>query len=247
MTAECTNSGTVHPCLQRTPREFTGKERDQETELDYFGARYISGVQGRFSSPDPSNLSVDFHLPQTWNRYSYALNNPLEMVDQNGLWPWPIHNQIISQAFPGMSADQLKTLRDASWNMDYGPGQQDASKSYQHGMSDGLTSQDPSSAEEEGVAFGNALHTITDRTSPAHVENQPWYGTKWWQTQSIIHYQQERNITPGQMQTAVDAARQAFRNTFGNEFDWMLLLMKQGGACVTAHDSASGTTFGGCQ
>lgn len=120
---------------------------------DFFDARYFMGVLGNFTRPDPSNLSMDFWIPQTWNRYSYALNNPLEMVDQNGLWPWPIHNQIISQAFPGMSADQLKALRDASWNMDYGPGQQDASKSYQHGMSDGLTSQDPSVAEEEGNTF----------------------------------------------------------------------------------------------
>ncbi|MEO8660108.1 MAG: RHS repeat-associated core domain-containing protein, partial [Bryobacteraceae bacterium] len=33
--------------------EFTGKERDAETGLDYFGARYFSGAQGRFTTPDP--------------------------------------------------------------------------------------------------------------------------------------------------------------------------------------------------
>jgi hypothetical protein len=32
---------------------LTGKERDNETGLDYFGARYFSGAQGRFTSPDP--------------------------------------------------------------------------------------------------------------------------------------------------------------------------------------------------
>ncbi len=32
---------------------FTGKERDAETGLDYFGARYMSSAQGRFTSPDP--------------------------------------------------------------------------------------------------------------------------------------------------------------------------------------------------
>jgi RHS repeat-associated protein len=41
-------------------QKFTGKERDTETGLDYFGARYMSSAQGRFTSPDPSNLSVDF-------------------------------------------------------------------------------------------------------------------------------------------------------------------------------------------
>ena len=30
--------------------QFTGKERDAETGLDYFGARYVSGAQGRFTS-----------------------------------------------------------------------------------------------------------------------------------------------------------------------------------------------------
>jgi RHS repeat-associated protein len=76
-------------CVSR----YTGKERDAETGLDYFGARYLSSTEERFTGSDPSNLSVDFWMPQTWNRYAYALNNPLAMVDQNGLWPFYIHNQ----------------------------------------------------------------------------------------------------------------------------------------------------------
>ena len=86
-------------------------------------------------SSDPSNLSVDFWMPQTWNRYSYTLNNPLSMVDRNGQWPTSVHNQIINEAFPGMSAQDLQTLKDASYNMDYGPGQQSAALSFEHGMS----------------------------------------------------------------------------------------------------------------
>jgi RHS repeat-associated protein len=56
---------------------FTGKERDGETGLDYFGARYFSGAQGRFTSPDPLLNSGRPWEPQSWNRYTYALNNPL--------------------------------------------------------------------------------------------------------------------------------------------------------------------------
>ena len=33
-------------------QQFSGKERDNETGLDYFGARYYSSAQGRFTSPD---------------------------------------------------------------------------------------------------------------------------------------------------------------------------------------------------
>ena len=61
----------------------SGKERDQETGLDYFGARYYSGAQGRFTSVDPiAGLILN---PQSFNRYAYALNNPLKFIDPTGM------------------------------------------------------------------------------------------------------------------------------------------------------------------
>jgi len=33
--------------------KFTGKERDFESGLDNFGARYMGSILGRFMSPDP--------------------------------------------------------------------------------------------------------------------------------------------------------------------------------------------------
>ena len=67
--------------------EFTGKERDSETGLDYFGARYFSAAQGRFTSVDPLMASAHASDPQSWNRYAYALNNPLKFIDENGMAP----------------------------------------------------------------------------------------------------------------------------------------------------------------
>jgi RHS repeat-associated protein len=64
---------------------FTGKERDGETGMDYFGARYMSAAQGRFTTPDPLGASGKASNPQTWNRYAYALNNPLKFVDPDGM------------------------------------------------------------------------------------------------------------------------------------------------------------------
>ena len=60
----------------------TGKVRDNETGLDFFGARYFGGAQGRFTSPDPKILTAR-HLtnPQKWNKYAYVTNNPLAMID----------------------------------------------------------------------------------------------------------------------------------------------------------------------
>ena len=70
---------------------FTGKERDAETGLDFFDARYFSGAQGRFTSPDWSPIPqavphVDFGDPQTLNLYGCVRNNPLRYTDSTGHW-----------------------------------------------------------------------------------------------------------------------------------------------------------------
>ena len=65
--------------------QFTGKERDTETGLDYFMARYFSSAQGRFTSPDPLLASARLTDPQTWNRYAYVRNDPVNMIDPDGM------------------------------------------------------------------------------------------------------------------------------------------------------------------
>jgi RHS repeat-associated protein len=64
---------------------FTGQERDAETGLDYFGARYFGSALGRWTSPDRMNVTDDKLLaPSTLNKYVYAANNPLSFVDLDG-------------------------------------------------------------------------------------------------------------------------------------------------------------------
>ncbi len=73
--------GGANNVLQR----FTGQIRDDESGLDYFGARYFSSQQGRFMSPDPVlNLTPTIMDPQRWNRYAYVRNNPLRFTDPTG-------------------------------------------------------------------------------------------------------------------------------------------------------------------
>ena len=69
--------------------KFTGKERDSETSLDYFGARYYANAFGRFLTPDWSAgpATVPYaHLenPQTLNLYAYVDNNPISSMDPDG-------------------------------------------------------------------------------------------------------------------------------------------------------------------
>jgi RHS repeat-associated protein len=65
---------------------FTGKQRDGETGLDYFGARFNASTIGRFMTPDPLLNSGRPGNPQTWNRYAYVGNNPLRNIDPTGLY-----------------------------------------------------------------------------------------------------------------------------------------------------------------
>jgi RHS repeat-associated protein len=67
-----------------TTRKFTGKERDSESGLDYFGARYYVSLSGRFLTPDWPFIDQQPGNPQSWNLYHYARNNPLAFTDPTG-------------------------------------------------------------------------------------------------------------------------------------------------------------------
>jgi RHS repeat-associated protein len=66
--------------------KFTGKRRDTESQLDYFGARYYWSALSRFTSPDPLSV-VQSRLvdPQQFNLYAYVRNNPLRFTDSTGM------------------------------------------------------------------------------------------------------------------------------------------------------------------
>jgi RHS repeat-associated protein len=73
--------GTTRSGSVPTDKLFTGQRLDG-TGLYYYGARYYDPTIGRFISPDtivpnPAN-------PQSFNRYSYCLNNPLKYTDPSG-------------------------------------------------------------------------------------------------------------------------------------------------------------------
>ncbi len=63
---------------------FTGQEKDKETGLNYYGARYYNSHMQRFIQPD--SVLPDLYDPQGLNRYSYVRNNPLKYTDPSGHW-----------------------------------------------------------------------------------------------------------------------------------------------------------------
>jgi RHS repeat-associated protein len=75
---------------------FIGKERDSESGLDNFGARYDASSLGRFMTPDwaDSPEAIPFAQqinPQSLNLYAYALNSPVTRADVDGHDPGMDH------------------------------------------------------------------------------------------------------------------------------------------------------------
>lgn len=101
-------------------QKFTSKERDIETGLDYFLARYYSSIQGRFTSPDefPGGAAevfgeasqanptfyADLTNPQTLNKYQYCINSPLRYTDPSG------HQTVDTSSITWWIASLIRTL-----------------------------------------------------------------------------------------------------------------------------------------
>jgi RHS repeat-associated protein len=66
-------------------KRFTGYEKDTETGLDFAEARYYHNAHGRFTAVDPLLASGKSANPQTFNRYAYTMNNPVNLIDPSGM------------------------------------------------------------------------------------------------------------------------------------------------------------------
>jgi RHS repeat-associated protein len=181
--------------------------------------------------------------PQSLNLYSYVLNNPLSRVDADGHWPTDIHNQIIDRAFPGLSNAQRQILKNASAAMDQCIACQSHGNAYQHAMrapgenidkaksdtqnfingkesaaTNAMNASKTTSAsglnKDALTAVGDAMHTESDKTSPAHTDAQG-NPREWIIMDFQEHNKEESTISPAQMDSAVKAEQQVFQKSFG--------------------------------
>jgi RHS repeat-associated protein len=88
-------------------QHFTGKERDSESSLDYFGARHYSSYLGRFMGPDSSDETdpvpyADFANPQSLNLYSYLENGALSGIDADGHSGCDQHTEVTETKVQGV-------------------------------------------------------------------------------------------------------------------------------------------------
>jgi RHS repeat-associated protein len=152
--------------------KFTGKERDTETGLDYFGARYYSNGLGRFITPDWAAKATavayaDFSDPQTLNLYNYVRSIPTTRYDADG----HCADTTNCQKLPNNPANVPAPVKQAI---------NDSVKA-----SNGKNSDDTKggSHEEGGVAYTqNGKQTVApaepgkakDVTTPGHPEIDPY-------------------------------------------------------------------------
>lgn len=112
------------PNKDNLPMKFTGHERDTfrtginndfGDDLDYMHARFSSPFKGRFLSVDPVGVSPKkMRNPQSWNRYSYTVNNPMNLLDPDGRadmggmnWRDPLWNALKQQDLTVEQRDQI--------------------------------------------------------------------------------------------------------------------------------------------
>jgi RHS repeat-associated protein len=109
-------------------QDYTGYQKDEESGLEYAQARYYNTLHGRFTSVDPLTASANVKNPQTFNRYSYALNSPYKFTDPLGLAVCPNVEENCpnpSDAAEGKAAEKKKQDQQQQQQQQQ-QGQQDA-------------------------------------------------------------------------------------------------------------------------
>lgn len=214
--------------------QYTGREFDPEAGFYYYRARYYDSVAGRFISADPARSSSNF--------YRYVQNNPVIRTDPFGLWDTYTHSAMYWNALRAcMSRNDIWLIQQVSQMVDQDT--QGPWMAYVHSMKapwqsdvQGLQAianwtnnalDSAAAAYQAGNSywltfFGEALHTVTDSTSPAHMQNgKP---VAWPRYPNALQHGDEKgtiedwsHMTPEIMQQNIDLIRKAYERVTGNK------------------------------
>ena len=201
----------LHFCA--LPYKFTGKERDAESGLDFFGARYYASSMGRWMSPDWSAKEEAIPYaklgdPQTLNLYGYVGNNPLRKVDVDGHCSLDGSSNRASCAADAMQRglDPFQAMNDFS-----------AASAYVSSFAAGspqLAQQQPSVTDQAKNA-GGIVGTVKKwfgrgQSAQKIVQNGAEY-RMWQKTQTLADqaYQRDPTSSYGYMQLMVSQLAQA--------------------------------------
>ncbi|MEA5461685.1 SpvB/TcaC N-terminal domain-containing protein [Arcicella sp. LKC2W] len=142
---------------------FSGKERDDETGLYYFGARYYAAWLGRWTSSDPAGFVSGFNL------YRYCSNNPVMFYDPNGMEEKKqgklTHKSV--EGYDGLSDDQIKHLQSGGFLIGGKPySKEDGDRIIQQRLKSGVdvTVQKRGQFEDSSTGDDEAVTVVTARS-----------------------------------------------------------------------------------
>lgn len=138
---------------------YTGRERDAQTDLLYYRARWYDPSQGRFLSEDPAGFAGGM------NKYAYVSNNPISKNDPLGLYEIDVHYYLtyyLARQTGCFTKKEAAAIANGDQNQDdlehYSPGSlQDPIKPYQNAHYHALTS-DEGRAQDLANLMENANH-----------------------------------------------------------------------------------------
>lgn len=97
------------------PYLFNHKERDAESNLQYFEARYLTAPLARFNRVDPAAENPPDEAiadPQQLNAYAYARNNPITLTDPDGRFIRTRAGKVLLKQFNPFSDQASGNLTD---------------------------------------------------------------------------------------------------------------------------------------
>ena len=168
---------TASVCSLAARYSFSAKERDMETGLSYFGARYYSSDLSIWLSVDP----MSGKYPHQSN-YVYCSNNPIMMVDPNGEDEWEVNKSGDICKVPGTEQkpdrlfaidDEGNRITDKKGNAKFVDVTSRSMESLNYDSEKDYTTLDFTGDEKNGLAVIRFLSKNTD------VEWSFWGGNTW--------------------------------------------------------------------
>jgi RHS repeat-associated protein len=147
--------------------KYVGKERDEETGLYYYGARYYAGWIARFVSVDPLQHKYPYYTP-----FQYAGNKPVSYIDLDGLEEWKVGVQSTQS---NIDENGYGTTETAAYSGTiYGPytNGEAALEAYQSGNATMFDFQFAySSTSVTATGFNNSIDEVTTSSGYGYIES----------------------------------------------------------------------------
>jgi RHS repeat-associated protein len=185
-------------------KRFTGYERDGETGLEYAQARYYGSTTGRFLVADPLASSARRTNPQSWNRYSFVWNNPVNAFDPDGLDVKFLDEKAIDNVLNTLPKALRERVKKAMKNGVLGKKSLDRIKSNDANFQDLRAMANDS----------KTIEVMTSDTDPRPGGEKFYWKTKEEQQKEIYDLYLKSGSSPQEAKAAADAIEEPRPGTF---------------------------------